>query len=106
MATNIVTCWAKIGQQLFSLLNNGRFHGNYGKVAEQISRENTLGFSLLAHELLRLLVSTFAAFATHQAGVAQLVEQLICNHQVVSSSLITGSIHFEAIERTRGGAAL
>ena len=26
------------------------------------------------------------------AGVAQLVEQLICNHQVVSSSLITGSI--------------
>ena len=28
----------------------------------------------------------------HFAGVAQLVEQLICNHQVVSSSLITGSI--------------
>lgn len=27
------------------------------------------------------------------AGLAQLVEQLICNHQVVSSSLITGSIN-------------
>ena len=29
---------------------------------------------------------------TPNAGVAQLVEQLICNHQVVSSNLITGSI--------------
>ena len=26
------------------------------------------------------------------AGIAQLVEQLICNHQVVSSSLTTGTI--------------
>ena len=29
---------------------------------------------------------------TMNAGLAQLVEQLICNHQVVSSSLTSGSI--------------
>ena len=29
---------------------------------------------------------------TRNAGLAQLVEQLICNHQVVSSSLTSGSI--------------
>src|SRR5437868_2282224 len=34
-----------------------------------------------------LLVFSFASLA----GVAQLVEQLICNHQVVGSSPITGS---------------
>lgn len=54
----------------------------------------------LNHELgtlnfpLRLLVFSFAAGGPHfslQAGVAQLVEQLICNHQVVGSSPITGS---------------
>ena len=44
-----------------------------------------------------LLVSSFALVAecVHAAvlaGVAQLVEQLICNHQVVGSSPITGSI--------------
>ena len=32
---------------------------------------------------------------TPNAGVAQLVEQLICNHQVVSSSLITGSSKYK-----------
>ena len=30
-----------------------------------------------------------------RSGVAQLVEQLICNHQVVSSNLIIGSIIFK-----------
>ena len=42
-----------------------------------------------------LLVFSFAPLTTkgRNAGVAQLVEQLICNHQVVSSSLITGSIY-------------
>ncbi len=41
----------------------------------------------------RLLVFSFAAAAVVPllAGVAQLVEQLICNHQVVGSSPITGS---------------
>ena len=44
-----------------------------------------------------LLVSRFARgrVITPNAGVAQLVEQLICNHQVVSSSLITGSIFYK-----------
>jgi hypothetical protein len=36
---------------------------------------------------------------TSNAGVAQLVEQLICNHQVVSSSLITGSRFFKIKKR-------
>jgi hypothetical protein len=35
---------------------------------------------------------------TKKAGVAQLVEQLICNHQVVSSSLITGSSLFSSLQ--------
>ncbi len=41
----------------------------------------------------RLLLPPFAARpdGTHQAGVAQLVEQLICNHQVGGSSPFTGS---------------
>ena len=29
------------------------------------------------------------------AGIAQLVEQLICNHQVTSSTLVAGTIHSE-----------
>lgn len=43
---------------------------------------------------LRLLVFSFAAGGPHftfRAGVAQLVEQLICNHQVGGSSPFTGS---------------
>src|SRR5690606_34438160 len=45
-----------------------------------------------------LLIKRFAIISVRphgeptQAGVAQLVEQLICNHQVVGSSPITGSI--------------
>ena len=36
--------------------------------------------------------SIIALFYKHKAGVAQLAEQLICNQQVISSSLIAGSI--------------
>jgi hypothetical protein len=32
-----------------------------------------------------------ALFYRHEAGVAQSAEQLICNQQVISSSLIAGS---------------
>ena len=91
MATNIVTFRAKTGQQLFSLLNHSKFVGLSGECFADLSRKFGPSFPLLAHELVGLLVSTFAPFATHQAGVAQLVEQLICNHQVVGSSPITGS---------------
>ncbi len=47
----------------------------------------------LGQKIPHLLIFSFAADTTRprNAGVAQLVEQLICNHQVVSSSLITGS---------------
>jgi hypothetical protein len=38
----------------------------------------------------------------HQAGVAQLVEQLICNHQVVGSSPITGSSIYGRFRRNPG----
>ena len=31
--------------------------------------------------------------ATHEAGIAQLVEQLICNQQVIGSNPIAGSAH-------------
>ncbi len=46
----------------------------------------------LAIELSVLLVSSFAARPCGSfAGVAQLVEQLICNHQVGGSNPFTGS---------------
>ena len=46
----------------------------------------------LAQQMAVLLVSSFAAAEPRkQAGVAQLVEQLICNHQVGGSSPFTGS---------------
>ena len=38
-----------------------------------------------------VFVSIFVCRLRAKAGVAQLVEQLICNHQVVGSSPITGS---------------
>ena len=46
----------------------------------------------LAQQMAVLLVSSFAAAEPrNQAGVAQLVEQLICNHQVGGSSPFAGS---------------
>lgn len=36
----------------------------------------------------------------NQASLAQLVEQLICNHQVVSSSLTAGSALFKGVSTT------
>jgi hypothetical protein len=45
----------------------------------------------LALNSFDLLVFSLAVPRLNQAGVAQLVEQLICNHQVVGSSPITGS---------------
>ena len=39
---------------------------------------------------------------TIKAGVAQLVEQLICNQQVAGSSPITSSIYGEIPERPKG----
>ena len=55
----------------------------------------------LGQNLMFLLVFSFAADTRQptQAGVAQLVEQLICNHQVVSSSLITGSSFYLGFQR-------
>jgi hypothetical protein len=49
--------------------------------------------ALFGQNFLLLLVFSFAAEepSARLAGVAQLVEQLICNHQVVGSSPITGS---------------
>ena len=51
---------------------------------------------LFGHLVTVLLVSTFAAQAS-SAGVAQLVEQLICNHQVGGSSPFTGSNKYKAL---------
>ena len=58
------------------------------------------GKALFAPRIGDLLVSTFAVgpqSPPKQAGVAQLVEQLICNHQVVGSSPITGSSIFNKL---------
>ena len=44
-----------------------------------------------AKELLRGFVSASAAYNSGQAGIAQLVEQLICNHQVVGSTPTAGT---------------
>jgi hypothetical protein len=38
------------------------------------------------------LVSHFVLHFIPSAGIAQLVEQLICNHQVASSTLAAGTI--------------
>ena len=48
-----------------------------------------------------LLLFLFAAPPRHQtqAGVAQLVERLICNHQVGGSSPFTGSIYPQQIQQ-------
>src|SRR5688500_3603457 len=52
-----------------------------------------------------LLSSSITAAATRPpAGVAQLVEQLICNHQVGGSSPFTGSNLFNSLQLFRGFA--
>ena len=59
--------------------------------------------SKFAHPHTPLLLSPFAAVPqqpTH-AGVAQLVEQLICNHQVGGSSPFTGSSNFNNLPSKR-----
>jgi hypothetical protein len=39
-----------------------------------------------------------SAYATREnAGIAQLVEQLICNQQVVGSNPTAGSLHYQAL---------
>ena len=54
----------------------------------------------LAIELAVLLVSSFAARSCGSfAGVAQLVEQLICNHQVGGSNPFTGSSKYIGLQR-------
>ena len=55
----------------------------------QSFRRKTMVF--LACNRNDLLVSQFTFAPPRQAGVAQLVEQLICNHQVGGSSPFTGS---------------
>ena len=77
-ASIIVSVVVRGGQQVFTHLNT--------------SKE----FALI---LAFLLVSSFAVEHPFDptAGVAQLVEQLICNHQVVSSSLITGSSKYKGV---------
>ena len=55
----------------------------------------------LAPLALQLLVSQFARVDRPQnAGVAQLVEQLICNHQVGGSSPFTGSSIFRDLRKS------
>ena len=86
LATSIVTFRAKTGQQLFSLLNTRRNPGIQIFTVSQRSmtcaeREPVASITICPRRHSRL------------AGVAQLVEQLICNHQVVGSSPITGSIY-------------
>ena len=34
---------------------------------------------------------------THEAGIAQLVEQLICNQQVIGSNPIAGSVEYQRL---------
>ena len=41
-------------------------------------------------------------FATKNAGIAQLVEQLICNQQVVGSSPTAGSLSQRDLHKYRG----
>ena len=54
----------------------------------------------LAIELAVLLVSSFAARSCGSfAGVAQLVEQLICNHQVGGSNPFTGSNIYKTFDQ-------
>ena len=54
---------------------------------------HSLLYFRFADQKTNLVVFSFAAGLPIDpfAGVAQLVEQLICNHQVVGSSPITGS---------------
>ena len=54
----------------------------------------------LAIDSFPLLVSSLAVPARKQAGVAQLVEQLICNHQVGGSSPFTGSNKINNLEES------
>jgi hypothetical protein len=53
--------------------------------------------SPLAQNRIFLVVFSFAVAQTEapKAGVAQLVEQLICNHQVGGSSPFTGSKYLQ-----------
>ena len=80
-ALEVDTQWASIiimrktsdGQQVFTPLNTQQICADQGDFAS-------------------IFVCGRSPIRPSKAGVAQLVEQLICNHQVVSSSLITGSI--------------
>src|SRR4030095_8450616 len=90
LATLIVPFWAKMRQQLFSLLNKAVLM----RKADVYSVRTGFAGQLTCARNCQLLVSHFALARTHArlAGVAQLVEQLICNHQVGGSSPFTGSI--------------
>jgi hypothetical protein len=46
-----------------------------------------------------LINSVKAAFVWGNAGIAQLVEQLICNQQVVGSNPTAGSLNFRFCDR-------
>ena len=45
-----------------------------------------------------LSCAIFSAYSTRvNAGIAQLVEQLICNQQVVGSNPTAGSLHYQVL---------
>ncbi len=46
----------------------------------------------------------FTAAAAREAGIAQLVEQLICNQQVIGSIPIAGSVYKEGLDPGQRGS--
>lgn len=80
MAFNIVTVLLNKGQQIFLLLN-------------KIFQQKFYFFACTKRDVFVIFWFAIASGSCF-AGVAQLIEQLICNHQVAGLSPITGFYKF------------
>ena len=60
------------------------------------TKDNLRDFALLTERRIACKILEVLWEASDIAGVAQLVEQLTCNQQVVRSNRIAGSMHYSA----------